>query len=302
MSQFLDELTVSVVHCRERMEGGVYNCWEDVPEMYRKLIVQGDGGEGNYDYSGMLQKGKDWVVHPLEALQPRSFTAFQEAVGPLCLGIMLIKDLLRPGGPPLVQPVLFFDAAGRMVEVHPTFPGSTYEDANFPDSLLSLPEDLANSWLWRTRGWRMPSKPFQGPMVNRRLIGHPSSQWEPVEAILQSFDRLNWKQLMMKIRARFPDAVVTHYNSHDGSPHEWTSMRCFLDTRPADLSGPVGDQFFVFDEKRDQTVYHIHQGDIDDIRVLRNPSDAIDHYCAHVLYGIRGEFDFSHWSDPLVDL
>lgn len=301
MSQFVDDLTVSIAQCREHMDGGIYEHWEDVPETYRKAIARGDGGEGNYDYFGMLQKGKSWVVHPLEGLQPHSFTAFQEVVGPLLLGVVLVKDLLRPAGPPLVQPVLFFDANGRMVEVHPSFPGSTYEDGNFPESILSLPEDLAKSWLWRTKGWRTPSEPFQGPMINRRLIGHPSSQWEPIEAILQSFDRLNWKRLMMKILDRFPEAVVTHYNPHDGSPHKWTSMRCFLDTRPADLSGPVGDQFFVLDEKRDQTVYHIHQGDIDDIRVLRDPCDAIDRYCAHVLRRLPGEFDFSRWSDPLID-
>lgn len=301
MSRFFDSLSVSAEQYREEFNGGIYECYEDVPHEYRSRFEKNRLGARVGDFRGMLERGKEWIIEPLKSLQPHSYAAFQETVGSLLLGIVLIDDLLRPGTPPHVKLVLFFDASGRMVQVHPTLPGSTFESGRFIEPLLSLPSELSRSWLWRTGGWRVPSEAFQGPMVSRRLIRHPSSNWEPVEAVLQSFDPRNWKKLMAEVLNRFPDTVVTHYNPHDGRPHQWTSMRCFLDTRPADLSGPVGDQFFVFDEKRDQTVYHIHQGDIDDIRILRDPSNAIDRYCAHVLRGSPGEFDFSPWSDPLVD-
>lgn len=300
MSHFLGSMSVSTEQYCSRMDGGIYESYKDVPGIYREVLEKGEDGEGTYDYMGMLERGKAWITQPLERLQPHSYGAFQAVVGPLLLGIVLIKDLLRPGGPPLVQPVLFFDASDRMIEVKATFPGDTYECGNFPKSLLSLPDDLAKSWLWRTKGWRVPSEPFQGPMINRRLIGHPMGGWLSLDGVLESYDRRRQKVLMSHMLERFPDAVVTLHNPHDASPYQWTSMRCFLDTRPADLGGPVGDQFFVFDQKRDQTVYHIHQGDIDDIRILRDPADAIDRYCAHVLRGLSGEFDFSPWSEPLA--
>lgn len=302
MSQAMEMLCASTEQCRIEMDGGIYDRLEDVPDAYQSIFLERDSnGTRNYDYAGLLQHGKDWIIEPLRELQPHSFQAFQEVVGPLFLGIMLIADLVRPERPPIVRPIMFFDASGRMVEVHPTFPGNTYEEGEkaVPDSLQSLPDALAKSWLWRTRGWRMPSEPFQGPLINRRLVCHPMQGWSSVSDVLKTYDPKRWKWMMNSILGHFPDAVVTRYNPHDGNPYQWTSMRCFLDTRPSGLNGPMGDQFFVFDQKRDRTVYHIHQGDIDDIRILHDPADAIDRYCAHVLRRIPGEFDFSKWSEPL---
>jgi hypothetical protein len=295
-----EEASVNTDWYESRMDGGIYGRWEDVPHEFARKVVTRDDGIRTYDYAGMLQKGKAWVVEPLRALQPHSFQAFQDVVGDLLLGIVLIKDLMNPEGPPLVTPVLFFDASGRMVEVLPDFAGNNYEDGNDTfGAQLSLPEALAKSWLWRTQGWRVPSDPFQGPLINRGLVCHPMQGWESIEGVLKSFDRKRWKWMMKGILERFPDAIVTQYNPHDGSPSEWISMRCFLDTRPPGVNGPVGDQLFVFDEKRDQTVYHIHNGNLDDIHVLREPADAIDRYCAHVLRRHQYEFDFSPWSEPL---
>ncbi|RPE77169.1 hypothetical protein EDC50_2430 [Vulcaniibacterium tengchongense] len=293
--------SVSTEQYLAKMDGGVYVHFEDVPEEYRLDIELGRDRTGTYDYVGMLQRRKDWVVEPLKELQPYSYRAFQEAVGPLLLGVVLIKNLIRPEDPPLVRPIMFFDATGRMIEVFPTFLGGSYEDGHdtVRGTLQSLPAALARSWLWRTNGWRMPSEPFQGPLINRRLVCHPMQGWASIEDVLKTYDPKRWKWMMNTILKRFPDAVVTHYHPDDGSPSEWTQMRCFLDTRPPGVSGPVGDQFFVFDEHRDQTVYHIHRGDIDNIRILRDPADAIDRYCAHTLRRHPGEFDFSPWSEPL---
>lgn len=299
MARLLESSSVSTEQYRARMDGGIYTRYADVPESFRPSLERRRDGGRNYDFVGMLKHGKDWVVEPLQTLQPHSYQAFQEVVGPLLLGIVLIKDLMNPEGPPLVTPVTFFDAGGRMMHVLPAFAGGTYEEGNDTvyGSLQSLPVALAKSWLWRTQGWRMPSAPFQGPLINRQLVCHPMQGWEPIEDILKTFDPKRWKWMMKGILALFPDAVVTLHNPHDGNPYQWTSMRCFLDTRPPGVNGPVGDQFFVFDLKRDQRVYHIHRGDVENIRILRDPADAIDRYCAHVLRRIPGEFDFSPWSE-----
>lgn len=288
-----ETMGVSTEQCRARMDGGVYEHLRDVPEAYLSIIKWENGGR-NYDYTGMLNQGKEWIIAPLKNLQPHSFRAFQDTVGPLLLGIVLIKDLMNPEGPPLVAPVLFFDAAGRMIEVKPRFSGSTYEDGDDCfGSLLSLPDELAKSWLWRTDGWRIPSEPFQGPLVTRGLIGHPTSGWKDTDTYLDSLGHGWKKKYLPKIVGRFPDSVT----NKNGIKR--FKFRCFLDTRPAGLGGPVGDQFFVCSTRQDQIVYHIRQGNVDDIHILRNPGEAIDLYCAHILLRHSGEFDFSPWSEPL---
>lgn len=294
----LEAMSVSTARYQARMDGGVYSTIQELPVQCRAWLESG-GDAVARDYLGLFQRGKQWIAEPLEGLQPYSYQAFQKCAGPLLLGIVLIKDLMNPEGPPLIAPVTFFDASGRLIEVFPTFPDSTYENGHDSayGSLRSLPAALARSWLWRTDGWRMPSEPFQGPLFNRRLVCHPKKGWEPIDDVLKTFDKKRWQWSMNSILKQFPDAVLTLHNPHDGSPYQRTSMRCFLDTRPPDVNGPVGDQFFVLEHKHDQTVYHIHRGDVENIRILRDPADAIDRYCAHVLRRTPGEFDFSPWSE-----
>lgn len=300
LSHWLEAMSVSTEQYRARMDGGIYGRYEEVPDIYRPWLERRRDGGRAYDYVGVLNRGKDWLIEPLRTLQPHSFQAFQEVVGPLRLGIVLIKDLLNPEGPPWVTPVMFFDASGRMVEVQPELPGNTYEEGNDGfGTLLALPDALAKSWLWRVQGWRLPSEPFQGPLVNRRLVCHPMQGWRAIDDVLKTYEPKRWKWLMNHVKAQFPDVVVTHYHPDDGSPSQWVQMRCFLDTRPPDVNGPVGDQLFVFDERRDQVVYHIREGDVENMRILRDPVEAVDRYCAHVLRGIPGEFDFSPWSEPM---
>lgn len=291
MSQWLEAMSVSTEQYRARMDGGIYGHFEEVPDIYRPVLETGRDGDGTYDYARVLNRGKDWLIEPLRTLQPQSFQAFQEVVGPLLLGIVLIKDLMNPEGPPLVTPVMFFDASGRMVEVHPDFPGNTYEEGNDRfGTLLALPDALAKSWLWRVEGWRLPSEPFQGPIVNRRLIGY---QWKDADNYLDSLGRGWKKRYLPLIVERFPD-TKTNLNGI-----KRIEFSCFLDTRPAGLNGPVGDQLFVCLTRRDQVVYHVHQGDVENMRILRDPADAVDRYCAHVLRRLPGEFDFSPWSEPM---
>ncbi|RXR08661.1 hypothetical protein [Pseudoxanthomonas composti] len=299
MVDFYENFGVSTDQYLARMDGGIYGCYEDVPGTYRSVMEPGyNGMKSNYDYEGLLSRGKSWVIGPLEILQPYSFSAFNEAAGELLLGIVLIKDLMNPGGPPMVRPILFFDASGRMVQVQANFPGSTYEEGDDSfGSLLSLPDALAKSWLWRTAGWRMPGEPFQGPLINRCLIGHPSSMWLDADNYLDTLGKGAKKKFLPKIVDLFPDTVVEPKGRYGIRRYKF---RCFLDTRPAGVGGPVGDQFFVCSTRRDQVVYHIHRGDINDIRVLRDPGDAIDRYCAHVLRRLPGEFDFSRWSEPML--
>jgi len=275
------------------MDGGIYTDYAGMLEEYRREIAGGTGFRKQRDYQGLLERGLEWMMEPLRDLQPYSFSALTECAGPLSVGVFVIYDPLHEVN--RLAPVSFIDCAGKMIEIEPSFEGRTYEEGNDCfGSLLSLPDALAKSWLWRTEGWRIPSEPFQGPLINRGLIGHPSSQWKVTDGFLDSLGNGFKKKYMPGLLERFPD-MLTKTNGI-----KRYCLEAFLDTRLANKGGPVGDQFFVLTTRTDQTVYHVHQGDVGNLRVLHDPADAIDRYCAHVLRNKDGEFDFSPWSELLT--
>ena len=295
ISSFLKSGGVSSGEFFSYMNGGVYQDYKDIPEDYRPRLKERSPGRRTYDYLGFLKGKNPWILEPLEKRQPHSCNVFQEKGSPLLLGIRLIADPLFPNNPPKPKPYLFFDVCGRMIEVRPNFPGNNYEDGDDCfGTLLSIPEELAKSWLWRTDGWRIPSELPEYVMTNRQLIGHPTSGWKDTDVYLDSLGRGWKKKYLSKIVERFPDTAtningIKRYN-----------FECFLDTRPSNINGPVGDQFFVCSTRQDKIVYHIHRGDVDNIRVLHNPAEAIDRYCAHTLLRTPHEFDFMPWSEPFA--
>lgn len=277
----------------QAMDGGIYTDYAGMLEVYRREIAGGTGFRKKRDYQGLLEKGLEWMMDPLRVLQPHSFSALTDCAGPLSVGVFVIYDPLHDVN--RLAPVSFIDCAGKMIQIEPSFEGRTYEGGNDCfGSLLSLPDALAKSWLWRTEGWRIPSEPFQGPLINRGLIGHPSSQWRDADQYLDSLGRGYKKKFLADLASRFPDCLTK------SNGIKRYKFRCFLDTRKANQVGPVGDQFFVVSTRTDQVVYHIHHGDVANLRVLHDPADAIDRYCAHVLRNRDGEFDFSPWSELLT--
>ncbi len=278
-----------------RFFDGIYRSFEEIPEDWRALLSARVREGYGYDEGLLLRRGLKWLIEPLETRQPYSFEAFREVAGELMIGCVDFSSSMHPLLTQKVGREVFFFAAGRMIDVYGCLEGETFEEGNDCfGSLLSLPDALAKSWLWRTGGWRVPSEPFQGPLINRGLIGHPSSQWQVTDGFLDSLGKGFKKKYMPGLLERFPD-MLTKTNGI-----KRYCLEAFLDTRLANNGGPVGDQFFVLTSRTDQTVYHVHQGDVGNLRVLHDPADAIDRYCAHVLRNKDGEFDFSPWSELLT--
>jgi hypothetical protein len=71
----------------------------------------------------------------------------------------------------------------------------------------------------------------------------------------------------------------------------WTNFMLFLDSRP-EGKGKEGDQLFVKTHIHDGVIYHVKDADIENMRILSNPAEAIDLYCEHVLLEKEGRFDF----------
>ena len=297
IDQYLGTTGVFVDEYRAYMDGGIYENYNQIPKEYLFIFEKDSSGNRPYDYMGLLKGKKEWVIENFQNLQPYSNEVFEKKASALKLGLTLISDPLHPQTPPEPYPSLFFDVCGRMIEVQATFAGSNYEDGdNCFDHLTSLPNALAKSWLWRTGGWRIPGELPEYISTYRQLIGHPAYSWPETDVYLDTLGRGYKKKYLPKIVERFPDCAVEARDKYDKKHHYF---KCFLDTRPSGLSGPVGDQFFVCTKRTDQIVYHIHRGDVDNIRILHNPAEALDRYCAHTLLRTPSEFDFMPWSEPL---
>jgi len=289
---------VTPAECVQFFHGGIYQNPNDLqPALTHALTRAGKDISDDRGYLELLRLGRDWVIAPLRDLQPHSYSAFMESVGPLQVGLHPLEEGFSPRALPSTIVVAFMSAGRRMIQVFPWRRDSTYEmGEDWFGSLRTLPDALAKSWLWRTGGWRVPSEPYESGLVNRRLIGHPCANWMETTKYLDTLGRGWKKKFLPRIVDIFPDIFVPA-NSPEDMDHYY--FECFLDTRPSVVYGPAGDQFFVCTTRTDQIVYHIHHGDVANIRILHDPADAIDRYCAHVLRNLPGDFDFSPWSEPM---
>lgn len=271
---------------------------EEVPQRELDKLKK-EGWE--YDIRILQHGGRDWIIEPLREHQPKSFAVLQEHAGNYFLGFRWFDRFqFDPPQKDEMNVIGYLEVNGRLIHVDA---GNRIFEEGVPkywqSSYNALPEAIAKSWLWRTGGWAIHASIVGSPMLNRQLIGGNSSGWAYLEKVLNSFKRNSYKKNLPIILEQIPDAVVTQYNPHDGKPYTWQSFRCFLDTRPEGLNGPCGDQLLVVDVHDDKTVYHIHDGDIKNIRILHNPAEAVDAYCAHTLLRTPGRFDFMPWSEPL---
>ncbi|MGH7004607.1 MAG: hypothetical protein ACREIP_11720, partial [Alphaproteobacteria bacterium] len=63
--------------------------------------------------------------------------------------------------------------------------------------------------------------------------------------------------------------------------------------------GRDGDVFFVKNDVQDGVIYHIKDAEIEAMRILSEPAEAIDRYCEHVLMEKEGRFDFLPYTTPM---
>jgi hypothetical protein len=239
-----------------------------------------------------LELGADWFLEPLKKWQPKAYAAAYANTPPK---LYVMEDVWTDPWEKLkLSSHLYIDINGALRE----FDLGVRIDKNATDEinahplseLLSLPEPIARGWLSRTNGWKSLRQVPSAPMAWQQMIGPQTSG---INDVIESYGspKKAAKPLLDSFAKRFPEIVPKDKDSR------W-EMRCFLDTRPAGVSGPVGDQFFSLSKNRDGVVYHLHRGDASNLRVLDNPSEAIDYYHEHLFLKKSGEFDFSAWSKP----
>lgn len=260
----------------------------------------------------MLERGRDWLIEPLKALQPRSWAVLAEQDSTFCVGAHPYR--LAPADELTGETLGFFFVHGRAIQVTSYGINTNYEadmNAGRYGATSCLPDVLSHTWLWRVNGWRLITKLPSGVILNRQMIGGPN--WKQIDDVLDTYGKGYKKKYLPAFKERFPDLV--HHKTKS-----FLRLRNFLDTRPEGVNGPVGDQFFVFMHRvydyhwngqkleppaidastvlPPKTVYHIHRGDAENLRAIPDEyvSEAFDRYHEHVLTRTPGEFDFMPYS------
>ena len=76
----------------------------------------------------------------------------------------------------------------------------------------------------------------------------------------------------------------------------------FLDTRYEGNENEIETTLFVKTHLKDGIVYAIQNGDIENMKILSNPAEAIDRYCEYVLTMHKTDFDFTPYFEVLEKL
>ena len=161
------------------------------------------------------------------------------------------------------------------------------------DSLKALPKEIMQAFYNR----------FDGLGVVRRLGYELFDFLLPLSrSTTRSFDEmaerynLHSNELYLKMQSRFPISKRTP------DAHTFFFMSAFLSTHADNPEEPEtrlnGDYLFVKHHIHDNEIYHIKDGDYENMKVLDNYVEAIDRYCEHILEERPGRFDFLPYTKP----
>jgi hypothetical protein len=233
-----------------------------------------------------LDKGKDWMFELTLKHQPKTGALLLNG-SPLSL---YCYHRGKGSGRHLVTEV-----CGKAIVIDRSFVGNNpCDDEYFKTRMrrnryLSLPVEIREAYYFRFIGLDIPEREVVGiyPRLLTRNIG---SAWRSIDRYLEPL-KLSKKYLPLLSKL---DSSYFHATEKDA----WTNFMCFLDTRPT-LSGLEGDVFFVKTEIENSPIYHIHNGDVENMRILTNYAEAIDGYCAQVLSANNNQFDFLPYGEKL---
>lgn len=265
----------------------IYSQAEEIPEWLRDAILGVSHHGKAFDYYTPLKNGKDWLFELTEKYQPRTGAIL------LSGSELHVRQLIVSGRPLLF---MMLEVKGKVVLVNRAFYGSHFGDANYlerrhvPERCESLPPAIRDAYYNRFDGLNIPSTPSVG--IYTRLLPFPVHRpWQSWDGYLEEF-RGYKKKYLPWLEERIPNVKP------ESKYAVYTKFMMFLDTR-SDLKGKEGDVLFVKNHIQDGLIYHIKDADIENMRILENPEEAIDRYCEHVLLEKEGRFDFLQYGKKL---
>lgn len=257
---------------------------EQVPDFFRRMVFE---EESKIDVYTPIEKGKDWLFGLTSKHQPR--------VGEILLsGSMFIRYDI--GGGEYATPKLGLDLGDKVVVVGRRHKNRNPSDLGFERFKLgkercdSLPLPIREAYYCRFDGLDIPDDPVIS-IYSRLLPFHIGRPWQSWDGYLEEF-RGYKKRYLSWLEERFPGVLPARKDN------PCTNFMMFLDSRPT-LRGKEGDVLFVKNHIQDGVIYHIKDADIENMRILSEPAEAIDRYCEHVLLEKPGRFDFLPYTSEM---
>lgn len=194
---------------------------------------------------------------------------------------------------------VFMIISGRVVEISRLFKGRNYGDQDYKHlhnrQSSCLPKEIRDEFYGNFNGLSVLREPDF--LLGRYYLlpipqGHGS--WHELSQLCKRHE-LKEKNVINQFEERFP-----HDEGYANFP--FFLMSSFLSTYADDPDRPAtryeGDYFFVKHHIQDQEIYHIKDGDYENMRVLSGYCEAIDGYCEHILLRKEGRFNFYPFTAP----
>ncbi|MDO5897875.1 hypothetical protein [Agrobacterium sp. Azo12] len=262
----------------------------DVPSDLRDLMLS---GQGRYDYYTPLRDVKEILFEGLLRHQPHTANLLMNAK-PLVLRARSYYD--KPSNSPSGWALDFgLEVEGQMVMIERLYHGQNLNDPGYekpqPISLeWALPPSLRESYYTTFNGMKVPDGEYVS--VFGRFMPRNVSNWTLWNNYLGQF-RGYKKKYIPWLEERLPLVKPSK-----PSKYGYFDFRCFLESVPDEKSGEV-DYLWVKSFHEDGTVYHIRGKDVENMRIVSEPAEAVDRYCEHVLLRKEGRFDFLEFTSDL---
>ncbi|MBD8688402.1 MULTISPECIES: hypothetical protein [unclassified Rhizobium] len=267
--------------------------WMSAGELPNDLIeaMLVDGSQ--IDYYTPLHLEKDGLFTGLRQHQPRTAKLLTEG-GALILRASKIPTMAVG---PVESWVLNFglEVNRQMVMIERGFYGMHPADTTFHQNkpgaelLRALPEPLREAYYTTFDGMKLPERPTVS--VYGRFLPRNTNNWTLWDQYLGQFRGYKKKYIPWLIE-KLPET-----QPKKPSKYGFFDFRCMLESVP-DENGMV-DFLWVKSFCEDGTVYHIRGNDVENMRILTNPAQAIDGYCDHVLSRKEGNFNFLPFTEPM---
>jgi hypothetical protein len=265
----------------------VWKSGRDIPDdvKYRMLVARAP--EPRYrDYATPMLLGKSWLFELTEKFQPRTGKILKEH------GDLWLRCIQTDGGQLFYMGLSVKNKVVILRRDDAEYNFSDEKMASFIPGIeryLCLPEPIRLAYYNRFIGLKIPDSPSPG--ITGRLLPNNFAEWPSWDSYLAEFK--GYKKLYLPwLAERIADVAPKRKSA------PWTRFMSFLDSRP-DNRGKEGDQLFVKTHIHDGLIYHIKDADIENMRILEDPVEAIDRYCEHVLLENAGRFDFLPFTVPM---
>lgn len=172
---------------------------------------------------------------------------------------------------------------------------SPYISDDAEQNEFNFPNEIVQSWLWRSAGWYIPDGVNVPPLVASAL---PSSNNPPIGSVCPDIEGKSKKarEKVAFLEGKFQQPFLVDYEDDDSYDTHF-QLRALIDTRFNFLEQPKNFQLFSIVNHAKKDMFFIEDEDVHSIKKLVNPAEAIDKYAAHLLSRQEGFFDFREYGE-----